>query len=189
MLRHKRTIHGGDEDELADEHNESDFDYDDGMDSDLEEHSSEKEEEEASDEEQDPWNEIIVEAFKQCQSQFEDRVKDLMDSENLDQRAARSLAFKQLRSLYRKAVINHFVEKMLWYKSIKHDRIFQATKESVKRLVEEEDYDLDEAWKYAASKRKYLFEGLLKKYLPPTVEDEEQNSDTQNENSDMEDEN
>ena len=65
---------------------------------------------------------------------------------------------------------------MLWYKSIKHDRIFQAIKESVKRLVEEEDYDLEEAWKYAASKRKYLFEGLLKQPLPPTVEEEDENS-------------
>ena len=183
MLRHKRTVHGGDDEELVDEHNESDFDYDDGMDSDQEEPSGEKEEE-ASDEEKEPWNEIIDEAFKECQSQFEDRENDLMESENLDQRAARSLSFKQFRSLYRKAAINHFVEKMLWYKSFKHDRIFQAIKESVKRLVEEEDYDQDEAWKYSASKRKYLFEGLLKQYLPPTVEDEDGN-----ENSDMEDDN
>ena len=46
MLRHKRTVHGADDEELADEHNESD--YDDGMDSDQEEPVSEKEEEEAS---------------------------------------------------------------------------------------------------------------------------------------------
>ena len=67
--------------------------------------------------------------------QVEDRVKDLMDSENMDQGAARSLAFKLLQSLYRKAVISRFVEKMLWVKSIKHDRLFQPLKESVKRLV------------------------------------------------------
>ena len=73
-----------------------------------------------------------------------------MDSENMDQRAVRSLAFKQLRSLYQTAFISHFVEKILWYKSIKHDRLFQAIKESVKRLVGEEDYDLEEAWKYAS---------------------------------------
>ena len=41
------------------------------MDSDQEEAVSEKEE--ASNGEQDPWNEIIDEAFKECQSQFEDR--------------------------------------------------------------------------------------------------------------------
>ena len=51
------------------------------------------------------------------------------------------------------AVISRLVEKMLWYKSIKHDHLFQAIKESVKRLVGEEDYELEEAWKYASSKR------------------------------------
>ena len=61
---------------------------------------------------------------------------------------------------------------MLWYKSIKHDRFFQAIKESVKRLEGEEGYDLEEAWKYASSKQKYLFENLLKQYPPPEVDDE-----------------
>ena len=93
MLCHKRIIHGADDEKLADEYNKSDFEYDDDIDSDQEA-SGEKEEEEASDEEKEPWNEIIDEAFKECQSKFEDRVKDLMDSENLDQRSARSVAFK-----------------------------------------------------------------------------------------------
>ena len=69
-------------------------------------------------------------------------------------------------------MISHFEEKMLWYKSIKHGRFFQAIKESVKRLVGEEYYDLEEAWKYASSKCKNLFENLLKQYLPPEIDDE-----------------
>ena len=76
-----------------------------------------------------------------------------MDSDNIDQQAARSLAFKQLQSIYQKAVISHFTDKTLWYKLIKHKHIFQAIKESKKRLVGENDYDLEEAWKYASSKR------------------------------------
>ena len=159
MLRHKRSIHGADDQELADKDFGSDIEHEDGMDTDEE---ASCQEEEALDQEEDPWSEIIDEAFKECQSKFEDRVKDLMASENMDQRAALSLAFKQFRSLYQKAVISPFVEKMLWYKSIKHDRPFQAIKESVKRLVGEDDYDLEEAWKYASSKQKYLFENLLK---------------------------
>ena len=94
----------------------------------------------------------------------------------MDQGAARSLAFKLLQSLYRKADISRFVEKMLWHKLIKHD---QALKESVKRLVGEEDYDLEEAWKYASSKWKYLFENLFKQYLPPEVNDESKDNDTE----------
>ena len=32
-------------------------------------------------------------AFKECQSQFEDKVKDVKDSENLDQRDSRAVAY------------------------------------------------------------------------------------------------
>lgn len=95
----------------------------------------------------------------------------------MDQLAARAAAFKQLRSLYRKAITKYFIEKMLWYQLIKHDSIFKVIKESVTRLVEEEDYELEEAWKYAASKRKYLFDDLLKQYLPPEVDDEDEDRD------------
>ena len=154
MLRQKRTIHGAGDQELADKDFDSDFEHDDGMDTDEE---ASFQEEETLDQEEEPWSEIIDEAFKECQSKFVERVKDLMDSENIDQRAGRSLAFKQLQSLYRKAVISRFVEKMLWYKSLKHVPLFQAIKESVKRLVGGQDYDLEEAWKYASTKRKYLF--------------------------------
>ena len=176
MLRHKCTLYGADDQELADNDFDSDFEQNDGMDTDEE---ASFQEEEALDQEEDPWSEIIDEAFKECQSKFEDRVKDLMDSENMDQRAAHSLAFKLLWSLYRKAVISRFVEKMLWHKLIKHDRVFQALKETVKRLVGEEDYDLEEAWKYASSKRKYLFENLFTQYLPPEVNDESKDNDTE----------
>lgn len=176
MLRHKRTIHDASDEDLADESKESDADFepDDGMDTDEE---ALGERDDASDEEEDPWSEIINQAFKECQSHFEDRGKDLMESENMDQRAARAAAFKQLRSLYRKAITKYFIEKMLWYLLIKHNSIFKAIKESVKWLVEEEDYELAEAWKDAASKRKYLFDDLLKQYLPPEVDDEDEDRD------------
>ena len=58
MLRHKRTIHGADNEELADEYTE--FEHEDDMVTD-EDALFEKE---SSDAEEDPWNEIIVEAFK-----------------------------------------------------------------------------------------------------------------------------
>lgn len=64
MLRHKRTctIHDASDEDLADESKESDADFeaDDGMDTD-EEALGEKDD--ASDEEEDPWSEIINQAF------------------------------------------------------------------------------------------------------------------------------
>ena len=82
MLRYQRTIHGDGDQELADKDFDSNFEHDDGMDTDEE---ASFQEEEALDQEEDPWSEIIDEAFKECQSKFEDKVKDLMDSENMDQ--------------------------------------------------------------------------------------------------------
>ena len=83
---------------MTDEYKDSytEFEHDDDMNSD--EDASFKEEEKSSDAEEDPRNKIIVEAFKECQSRYEDRVKKLMDSENIDQQAARSLAFKETKS-------------------------------------------------------------------------------------------
>ena len=82
MLRHKRAIHGTGDQELADKDFDSDFEQNDDMDTDEE---ASFQEEETLDREEDPWSKIIDEAFKEYQSKFEDRVKDLMDSENMDQ--------------------------------------------------------------------------------------------------------
>ena len=61
---------------------DSGFEQNDGMDTDEE---ASFQEEETLDQEEDHWSEIIDEAFKECQSKFKDRVKVLMDSENMDQ--------------------------------------------------------------------------------------------------------
>ena len=75
MLRHKRTIHGADNEELADKYKDSDTEFEHDDDIDTDEDASFEEEEESLDAEEDPWNEIIVEAFEECQSKYEDRVK------------------------------------------------------------------------------------------------------------------
>ena len=67
MLRHKRTIYGTDDQELADKDFDSGFEQNDGMDTDEE---ASFQEEEALDQEEDPWSEIIDEAFKECQSKL-----------------------------------------------------------------------------------------------------------------------
>lgn len=96
-----------------------------------------------------------------------------MDSDDIDLQKARSVAYKMLRPVYRKAIVKNFVDKMAWYDSIKRANIYKAIKETVKRLTDEEDYGLDEAWKYGASKRKYLFDNVLKQYDPPAMDDDD----------------
>ena len=123
---------------------------------------------------EDSWDEIVNHAFEDCQLDYEEKVKYLMESEDLDKTTAQIKAFKELRPLYRKAIMRYFVEKMIWFNEIKQDRIFNAIKKTALNLKQEEDYGIEEAWKYSASKRKYLFDEILKQYVPPEVSDTEQ---------------
>lgn len=181
MLRHKRTVHADDfataeeENEMSDSTEESET-----SESDIKHTDSTSENEQTSDDEEDPWNEIVGEAFEECQPQYEDKVKDLIDSEDTDQESALSKAYKELRPVYRKSLTHIFVEKMIWYNIIKRDRTFRAIQRTAIRLKEEEDYGTEEAWKYSVSKRKYLFDDILKQYMPPPVNDSE-DMDTDNE--------
>ena len=58
---------------------------------------------------------------------------------------------------------------MIWFGEMKQDSIHKKIKETVKRLMDDEDYDEDEAWKYAVKKRKFLMDKILQSYNPPTV--------------------
>ena len=175
MLRHKRTFHAGDLDSFEEESEMSDTtEKPKTNDSD---HDSLSESEHTSDDEEDPWNEIIFQAFEDCQSQYEDKVKDLMDSEDIDHETARSKAYKELRPVYRKALTHSFIEKVLWYNVIKRDPIFRAVQSTALRLKEDEDYGTEETWKYSVSKRKYLFDNILKQYIPALVEDMDTDND------------
>ena len=168
MLRHKRTVHADDFDSTEDESEMSDStEKPETNDSD---HDSLSESEQTSDDEEDPWNDIIYQAFEECQSRYEDKIKELMDSEDIDHKTARSKAYKELRPLYRKALTHIFIEKVLWYNVIKRDLTFRAIQSTTIRLKKDEDYGTEEAWKYSVSKRKYLFDDILKQYTPPLVE-------------------
>ena len=183
MLRHKQTIHDFASEEEEEEASDlsvygEDPDYYSNEDIFL---SPDTDSEEMT--EEDPWDNIVDEAIEECQSQYEDKVKDLMDSEDVDQKTARSKAFEELRPVYRKAMIRQFIAKIMWFNLIKRDRTFKAIKRTVMRLEEKEGYGKEEAWKYSMSKRKYLFDEILKQYHPPLLnesqdmdadEDEEQ---------------
>ena len=86
MLRHKRTVHADDFDGKEEESEMSDSTEEpETKDSD---HDSLSESEQTSDDEEDPWNEIVYQAFEECQSQYEDKVKELMESEDIDHKTA-----------------------------------------------------------------------------------------------------
>ena len=94
----------------------------------------------------------------------------------------------ELRPVCRKALTHSFIEKVLWYNVIKHDPTSRAIQSTALRLKQNEDYGTEEAWEYSVSKRKYLFDHILKQYIPPLVEemdtDNGENDDDQSSSND-----
>lgn len=157
MLRHKNKAHR-DQEEDAWESNSTEPESmdDDGSNTESEEDS-------------DSWDTIINLTFQKLQPQFGNEVKSLQETDHVDEEEARNTVYEAMRSTYRKAVMENFMARMQWWCDIQQDPIFKAIKRTASHLMDIEDYDRSEAWKYATSKRKYLFDKLLSEYNPPHI--------------------
>ena len=71
---------------------------------------------------------------------------------------------------------NIFVNEMLWFHAMRKDPVFLSVKTTVTDLKLLDDYDNEEAWKSAVSKRKFLFL-ILKEYGPPEMSWPEEDDD------------
>ena len=199
MRRHIKTIHYDSQDDdksVEQERMGSGIDEDDVEESskggsvetkgsNVEEVEDNEEEEEAY-EEDSPWFSLIETVFEQCQRKFDKRVASHMSSADMDEAEARKLVYRNILHIYRKVLTNHFVDKVLWFPSMKRDPIFKTVKRTASGLIDLDDYDGEEAWKSAVNKRKFLFDRVLKEYEPPEVsvreEEDEPENDEQHEN-------
>ena len=167
MLRHQRSMHtdeySGSDSEVQSENSDVDI-------------SDQENEEATEDDAIDPWDAIVQEAFDRFQSEFEERVKDYVSKENVQESDVRQIVFEDMWDIYRKAMMNIFIDKMLWFAATKREPVFTAIRKSATDLKTMDDYDDDEAWKSATSKRKFLFDKILKRYEPPELADSSKNS-------------
>lgn len=69
----------------------------------------------------DPWEDILEEA---CQSHLEDEVGEKSD---LSERKAKDV-FGDMKSTYRKALMNTFCTKPMWFGAMNRDSIYKAIK-------------------------------------------------------------
>lgn len=118
---------------------------------------------------EDPWIDIIDVTFRQWQPEYKEKVQSYMETEGVTVGIARKRAFQDMKGRYRKTMASVFTDTILWFNAIRKDPIYRAIKKTASDLKMMDDYDSEEAWKYATSKRKYLFEKILKRYQPPEV--------------------
>ena len=162
MLRHRKTMHG--EDSSNDKpKKDALIDASDTDESDMESDSD------AMEETIDPWYDIIDYALKSLQPEFDEIALDFLNSNKSNEKQAREKAFNELLPKYRKLIIEKYLYRVLWFDLVRKDPIHSAIKRTAKQLKEDDGFESEESWKYAANKRKYLFDKVLKEYNPPEL--------------------
>lgn len=167
MLRHKKSVH-----------RQEDLN---GSESDVSEDTSESSTENEAGDTYDPWDSLVQKAFDECLEEYQQEVNNLTQRQHMDQTEARYKAYKHLQPTFRKALMTLFIQRITWCKAMEQDPVYKSIRRTVNSLIENDDFDRQEAWKYAVSKRKYLLDTVLEEFNPPTSTEMERNEQEGNE--------
>ena len=153
-------------------HYESDTDYTDEDDEDQ--HYSRKKSK------FDPWKTFVGGAHRYLQATFNEGVQHTVEKHpDMDTDEAEEVTFKKLEPRYRAEVIDRYQRFLKVSKAMKKDPLHKKITATAKRLRDDDEFDEDEALRYAIKKRRYLLDGKLEEYDPPSYsldEDDESGS-------------
>lgn len=122
-----------------------------------------------------PWDKLVNNAFETLQEDFNETVEHtLAEHPDMDTEEAEERAYEELEPDYRSKVIARYQELIRLGTAMKKDPVHKKLMATAHRLRDEEDYDEEEAMKYAIKKRRYLLERKLDEYERPNYSPEEE---------------
>ena len=156
----------------------SDIMTDDESDDDEHEEDMETDSEEKDDDEDDSdlfWDEAVHSVYERKKNDFQTTVAQMGKKHpNKSYDDIEREAFEQMKSEYCKDLREYYLQFLQQMHSLKKSRVHRDVIETAKRLRDMEDYDYDEALRYAVKKRKYLISKKLDEYQHPQLESEEE---------------
>ena len=114
-------------------------------------------------EEMDPWIPLIEEA-KQRRNIALEEMKESLINTGLDEQSAKDKAFSNMLPKLQKELENIYMERLVWMRQLKKDPVHKKIMHTKDALVENDDFDPEEALEAAVDKRKFLIRRLLKRY-------------------------
>ena len=114
-------------------------------------------------EEMDPWIPLIEEAKQRSNIAFEEMKESLINS-GLDEQSAKDKAYSNILPKLQKELENIYMERLSWMRQLKKDPVHKKIMHTKDELVENDDFDPEEAMEAAVDKRKFLIRKLLKGY-------------------------
>ena len=128
----------------------------------------------------DPWQVFVGGAHRYLHDTFNESVQHTVEKHpDMDTEEAEEVAFDKLEPRYRAEVIDRYQSFLRVSKAMKKDPLHKKITATAKRLRDDDEFDEDEALRYAIKKRRYLLDGKLEEYDPPSYslgEDNESDS-------------
>ena len=119
-------------------------------------------------------------AHRYLQDTFNESVQHTVEKNpDMDTEEAEEVTFDKLEPRYRAEVIDRYQRFLKVSKAMKKDPLHKKITATAKRLRDDDELDEDEALRYAIKKRRYLLDGKLEEYDPPSYslgEDDESDS-------------
>ncbi len=146
-----------------------------------EENSSSSEEEgevEDNDSDYDPWDPLRTKVGEDLKESYMEQVKQFLDKGKTED-YAETAAFNALLPLSRRRLRKAYLERLKWTHRIKRDTLHRKVMKNLRRFIDEDDMDFNEAAESAVAKRKFLLNKVMRdKLVPNESDDEEEEVDT-----------
>ena len=130
-------------------------------------------EEEEGEEEKDPWMPMVEEAMQKHQVAFEEMKMNYIES-GLDKQCADQKAYSDILPKLQKELASTYMQRLQWIQQLKKDPMHKQIMQTKNALVNDDDFDPEEAMEAAVNKRKFLIKRRLKDYSFTEDSDDEE---------------
>ena len=120
-------------------------------------------EEEEGEEEKDPWMPMVEEAIQKHKAAFEEMKINYIES-GRDKQFADQKAYSDILSKLQKELASIYLQRLQWIQQLKKDPMHKKIMQTKNALVNDDDFDPEEAMEAAVNKRNFLIKRRLKDY-------------------------
>ena len=126
---------------------------------------------EIKEEKADPWMPMVEEAMQKHKAAFQE-----MTQSGLDEKTAGETAYSNILPELQKELESIHLQRLQWIQQLKKDPVHKKIMQTKNALVNDDDFDPEEAMEAAVNKRKFLIKRRLKDYsFTEDSDDEEDN--------------
>ena len=121
-----------------------------------------------------PWKKLRLEVIDELSSDYDEQV-ERFQNEGVPKDVAEAKASNYLLPAYRKKLRGLYVHYLKWIRNLKNDRIHKEIMATLRRYMDDDDMDFEEAVEAAVDKRKFLLNRIFKPVeIPEDSSDQEE---------------